>query len=76
MIGDVRGKGLLLGVEFVEDLNSMRRFPATRKVTNLVIQKAMEKGLLLAILTNAGERRIQAMHYYNLKIFCVTEGRG
>lgn len=57
MIGDVRGKGLLLGVEFVEDRNLMRPFPATKKVTNLVIQKALEKGLLV-YPANAGDEGI------------------
>lgn len=46
-IGDIRGKGLLLGIEFVANLDTKQSFYPPSKVTNLVIQKAMEHGLLV-----------------------------
>jgi 4-aminobutyrate aminotransferase len=43
-IGDVRGRGLMIGIEFVKDIESRKRDPAIRKQ---VIQTAFEAGLLL-----------------------------
>jgi 4-aminobutyrate aminotransferase len=43
-IGDVRGKGLMVGVELVKDRNTKERAGDWR---NSVIQKAFQKGLLL-----------------------------
>lgn len=43
-IGDVRGRGLMVGIEFVEEKESKQRNPDVR---NRVIQQAFESGLLL-----------------------------
>ena len=43
-MGDVRGRGLMLGVEFVHSRKKKTRAP---KLRNAVIHKAFEKGLLL-----------------------------
>jgi len=43
-IGDVRGKGLMIGMELVED--SITKSPATEK-RNSIIYKCFEKGLLM-----------------------------
>ena len=47
LIGDVRGMGLLICVEMVEDRASKRPFPRTARVTERVMERAMEVGLLL-----------------------------
>jgi adenosylmethionine-8-amino-7-oxononanoate aminotransferase len=46
-IGEIRGKGLLLGIEFVEDAVSRKPFPRKENVTQKIIMIAKEKGLLL-----------------------------
>ncbi len=43
-IGDIRGRGLMLGIEFVEDRDTKERATELR---NSVVQKAFEAGLLL-----------------------------
>jgi 4-aminobutyrate aminotransferase len=43
-MGDVRGKGLMIGVEFVKDRNTKERAGDWR---NLIVRKAFERGLLL-----------------------------
>lgn len=52
-IGDVRGKGLLVGIEFVYD----KELKTPIKLANLVIQKAMENGLLV-YPSSAGEEGV------------------
>ena len=44
LIGDVRGKGLMIGVEFVKDRRTKE--PA-RNERNAIIKKAFKKGLIL-----------------------------
>src|SRR5699024_5874293 len=47
LIGDVRGKGLFAGVEFVADKTTRIPFPATMNLTEKVVQAAYEEGLLI-----------------------------
>lgn len=47
MIGDVRGVGLLQGVELVRDRNSRGRFPPAVRPGKVIERAARERGLLL-----------------------------
>jgi adenosylmethionine-8-amino-7-oxononanoate aminotransferase len=47
IIGQVRGIGLLLGVELVEDLETRRPFPASDNAHFLICDKAFEEGLII-----------------------------
>lgn len=47
LIGDVRGLGLLCGLELVKDKASKQPFPLSANVTNRVIARAFEHGLIL-----------------------------
>lgn len=46
-IGDVRGKGMLIGLDFVANLETKIPFPMKAHVTSRVISKAFEKGLII-----------------------------
>ncbi len=46
-VGDVRGKGLLVGVEFVEDKKSRRPFPRRRMYAEKFLAEARKRGLIL-----------------------------
>jgi adenosylmethionine-8-amino-7-oxononanoate aminotransferase len=46
-VGDIRGRGLLCGVEFVIDRVDKRPFPVARKLHLQVHQQAMSRGLLV-----------------------------
>ena len=47
LVGDVRGIGLLICVELVEDRESKRPFPRSARMTERVLERAMEIGLIL-----------------------------
>jgi adenosylmethionine-8-amino-7-oxononanoate aminotransferase len=47
LVGDVRGIGLLICVELVEDRKSKRPFPRSARMTERVLERAMEMGLIL-----------------------------
>lgn len=46
-IGDVRGKGLLIGIEFVTNQQTKEPFANSSEITNEVVRLGMEKGILL-----------------------------
>jgi len=46
IVGDIRGKGLLLGIELVQDDGKMP-FPRSRKLAESIVRKAFENGLIL-----------------------------
>ncbi|MFC1532466.1 aspartate aminotransferase family protein [Thermodesulfobacteriota bacterium] len=46
-VGDIRGLGLLLGIEFVKDKNERTPFESTRKISDAVVEKSFQQGLIV-----------------------------
>ena len=47
ILGEVRGKGCLVGIEFVQDAHSKKHFPPQRMLGKRVECRLLEKGLIL-----------------------------
>jgi len=47
IVGDVRGKGLMMGIEFVKDKESMEPFDPQRAVYQRVVDSALHHGLIV-----------------------------
>ena len=46
-IAEIRGKGLLIGIEIVEDKSNLKPFDESKKITSKVMQKGLEEGVFL-----------------------------
>jgi adenosylmethionine-8-amino-7-oxononanoate aminotransferase len=46
-VGDIRGRGLMVGVELVRDRETREAFPRAARLTEAVVRHARERGLLL-----------------------------
>jgi adenosylmethionine-8-amino-7-oxononanoate aminotransferase len=46
IVGDIRGKGMLLGIELVQDARKTP-FPRSRKLAESIVRKAFERGIIL-----------------------------
>nr|VFJ48019.1 MAG: N(6)-acetyl-beta-lysine transaminase precursor [Candidatus Kentron sp. FW] len=72
LIGDVRGEGLLIGIEFVEDKVTRRPFPRSARITEQVVQNSFEKGLVIRGRFGTGTGR-DGDHILISPAFIVTE---
>jgi adenosylmethionine-8-amino-7-oxononanoate aminotransferase len=48
-VGDVRGLGLMCGIEFVEDKATKKAFPSSRKIGAKVLKECIKRGLFTRI---------------------------
>ena len=80
ILGEVRGKGLLIGIEFVESRETKKTFPPERMFGKKVEKRLLEKGLILRcdpdwiaigppLITNIG----QADEIIDILINCIRE---
>ena len=46
-VAEIRGKGLLIGIEIVEDKNSLKPFDESKKITGQIMKKGLERGVFL-----------------------------
>jgi adenosylmethionine-8-amino-7-oxononanoate aminotransferase len=47
VVGEIRGRGLLIGIELVKDLATKEKFPADAKLGLQIGRRALENGLIL-----------------------------
>jgi adenosylmethionine-8-amino-7-oxononanoate aminotransferase len=46
-VGEIRGRGLMVGIELVEDLETRRAFPRSARLTEAVVRGARDAGVLV-----------------------------
>lgn len=46
-VGDIRQKGLMVGIEIFENVSAKRHFPLSRNISHKIIQRARNKGAIL-----------------------------
>jgi adenosylmethionine-8-amino-7-oxononanoate aminotransferase len=46
-MGDIRGRGLMWGLEFVADRSTKAPFPAERRLSRKIADAAFERGLII-----------------------------
>jgi adenosylmethionine-8-amino-7-oxononanoate aminotransferase len=56
-VGDVRGRGMLLGVEFVSDRDSRAPFPAEMHITERVRHAGLDRGLITYPVSGCADGR-------------------
>ncbi len=54
-VGDVRGLGLMIGIELVEDVHDRRPFARSERVSERLVAAAMEEGLILYLATGSAD---------------------
>ena len=47
IMGDVRGMGLMIGIEFVKDKKTKEPFPSDAKIAAAVTNESMERGVVV-----------------------------
>lgn len=56
-VGDIRGMGLFLGIEFVEDRESKQPFPAEKRIAERVRSAAIDGGVITYPVTGCADGR-------------------
>ena len=72
IVGDVRGKGLFAGVEFVKDKKTKEPFDLKLKLNDLIASRAFEKGLI-TYPGGGGADGIKGDHLLLAPPFIITE---
>lgn len=47
IVGDVRGKGLMIGIEFVKDKNSREPFESEANIAGMIMEECLKEGLVV-----------------------------
>ncbi|HSR09970.1 MAG TPA: aminotransferase class III-fold pyridoxal phosphate-dependent enzyme [Thermodesulfobacteriota bacterium] len=74
IVGDIRGKGLLAGIEFVQERKSKAPFPQSKKVAEALTDVAFRNGLILMSGTGTADG-ISGDHTVISPPFTITENQ-
>lgn len=72
LVGDIRGRGLLLGVEFVADPESRAPFPRATRIAERVVAAALTRGLIILPGTGSADG-VSGDHVALAPPFTITE---
>jgi adenosylmethionine-8-amino-7-oxononanoate aminotransferase len=72
IVGDIRAKGLLIGIEYVRDKKTRAPFERAKKVAERITAAALEKGLVILVGTCGADGTV-GDHNVLLPPFIITE---
>ena len=74
IVGEVRGKGLLIGIEFVADKLTRATFDPKQGVTSMVVDRAFERGVAGNARSSGSGGGSQGGPHRHKPPFTVSEG--
>lgn len=75
IVGDIRGKGMLQGIEFVSDVEKKTPFPVSVRLTEQIVSRAMEMGLVLISGMAGCADGVNGDHIQISPAFVITEAQ-
>lgn len=73
IVGDIRGEGLLLGIEFVKNKETKEPFPAEEKIAQKIVEEAFDRGVLIIPGVQGTKDSVNGDHIQITPPYIITE---